>query len=678
MMCALLRRATITGALVASVLTPWYSARALVEREESPDPRLVLMVSEYQAYWQRAWRESKEYRRMRRSDDEVSTRHRYMYCYDELYRDRSSENSIGKAYGLPESQYVLVAGRRPSRSWCPTWPLTTKNLDVDDESDWRDGAIRPSLRAPVARKRGALLAALDSAFASDTSSGWLAGQLVRFRVDDRDFAGALRAAARCGAPAWWCAGLSAYAKARNGDMLAADSAFARMREAMPDSLRCAWEDASLLLRGEPLSAYRKLDCAARRATNTRLWWLADPLFRDPGNARLVEQERRRMDIVLRQAVTQDERFSFDDERGGDAVAAVIARYGWPSYRAWSGVAMDRHNSLQHLQVAHAAPPSPPYTSLEYALGQISTIPNWEAITSPFASVASDWQLGLTDSTGAPATAWWPQEHYRPARRIVPLPEGQVVAVRRQSHVEVVAAIELSHPAQVRRDAAFDVLLLSTSAPGKIDSIDHGTARSGATVRLRGQASSDSSILAIEAVGLPPAELDARMRFGFAPPRPLSAMAARDIAVSDIAILTPRSPRELEAPTDSLLRFLYPRRSLSSRERRVTLYWESYGTQPRDSASIVLRVARDNDVGLWQRVGVAVGLSDDPARGIEVRWRDESAGSGVTTLAGPVPAQMRALSLDLSALGPGRYAIDVRMQLRDGRVTSNRTMVVLVP
>jgi len=649
-------------------------------QEDSPlDPRLVLMVSEFQANWQRAWRDSEDYRRMRMPYNDFNERHVYVYCYEEMYRDRSPSNPVVQGFGVAPPQYVLIRSKRPSRSWCPSWSLAKSNLDVDDESAWRDGALRPSLRASVATQRDSLVVALAAALAKDSSSGWIAGQLVRFRVDARDFDAALQAASRCRALAWWCAGLSGYAHAKNNETLAADSAFGRMRAAMPDSLRCAWEDASLLLRTDQLTAYRKFNCRARDSVNAQIWWLADPLFREAGNARWVEQEVRRMDIALRKSVTQDERFSFDEQRGGDAVAEVLARYGWPSYTAWHGVAKDRNISYQSLEInRNASPPSPPYTSLEYAPGRISSIPEWRAVAFPYTATATDWALGGTDSSGAPNTSWWSQEHFWPGYRIVPLPKGQTVTVRRQSHVDVVAALELAHPAQLRRDATYDVLLLSTTAPGNVDSISRGATRSGGAIRLRGPIKSNPTVLAIEAVEQPARELAARTRFGFTPPPPLSAILENEIAVSDIAVLTPRTPSELEAPTDSLLQHLYPRLSLSSRERRITLYWESYGTQPRDSASIVLRVVPANDPGFLQRVGTAVGMVTDPTRGIEVRFRDQDARTGKTTLVGPVPAQMRALSLDLAALKPGRYTLDISMSLRDGRAASRQTVVELLP
>ncbi len=676
--CSTKRRAVLAVVLGIGCWRALLAQDAPREYDRMVDPRLMLMVSEFQAHWQRAWRDSEEYRRLRVSLEVFKARHIYGRCYPELFIDRANDKHLlGKAYGFPEPQYYLIPSARPARGWCPTWPRADKNLDVEDESAWRDGALRPSLREGVAHKRELLLVVLDSAYAADATNAWLAGQLTRFRIDARDFGGAQRVAAKCRASAWWCAGLAGLSQARASQYLLADSSFARMRRAMSDSARCTWEDARALLKPGQQPAYRKIGCAQRDSVNAQLWWLADPLFREAGNARLVEQEVRRMDITLRQAVTQDERYSFDDQRGGDAVAEVFSRYGWPSYAAWAGVANDRNESLQGLEINHPAPPSPPYTTLEYALGRVSTIPDWRAISSPFTAVASDWQLGLVDSSGAPSTAWWPQEHFLPSRRLVQLTTGQTVSVRRQSYVEVVTAVSLSNAALTGGAEDLDVMMLSTSAPSRVDSIDQQRSHSGAVVRLRGKIASVPTILAIEALS-PTATVDARTRYAYSPPQPLNALIESDIAMSDIAVLSPLAPEQVATPTDALLQYLAASLIVAPNQRRITLYWESYGTLPRDSADIVLRVVRESDAGLLRRLGVAAGVVADPSQGLAIRWRDHDARGGTTTLSGPVSAQMRALALDLDALKPGRYTIDITIALRDGRTSNRQTIIELTP
>ena len=124
------------------------------------------------------------------------------------------------------------------------------------------------------------------------------------------------------------------------------------------------------------------------------------------------------------------------------------------------------------------------------------------------------------------------------------------------------------------------------------------------------------------------------------------------------------------PTDTLLAHLLPSLRLPGAARRVTLYWESYGTTAADSASTSADVSRRRPrMVSCGALGIATGLATDPTRGLELRWRDQEARGGTTTLVGPVPVQMRALALDMSASSPGPYAIEIRMTLADGRSSS---------
>lgn len=118
--------------------------------------------------------------------------------------------------------------------------------------------------------------------------------------------------------------------------------------------------------------------------------------------------------------------------------------------------------------------------------------------------------------------------------------------------------------------------------------------------------------------------------------------------------------------------------LTANDRRLSLYWESYNTRPSDSVQIVLRVVPENGASLLRRLGIAARLISDPTEGVEVRWLDSEPLGGQTTLVGPVPAQMRAITLDLGRLKPGRYLIDLRMQRKDGRIAVQQTAVELLP
>ncbi len=93
---------------------------------------------------------------------------------------------------------------------------------------------------------------------------------------------------------------------------------------------------------------------------------------------------------------------------------------------------------------------------------------------------------------------------------------------------------------------------------------------------------------------------------------------------------------VSAPSDSLLQHLLGSTTLAAGSRRVTRYWETYNTAPRDSAEIALRIVREDDEGLLRRLGVATRLIADPSRGLKIQWRDQEGRGGTSSLRGPFP------------------------------------------
>jgi hypothetical protein len=648
-----------------------------------PDARLEFAVSEFHATWQRAWRDSEEFRRLHYAYADLRRRLPFVQCHRRFFSDDRERQPEARVGPMPDRFYTLVPSAFTARGVCPSWLLTRNYLDAEDETFWLDGALRPDMRPIVANSRARLLALLEEARDKAPADFWIVGALVRFQLDARDSLGARATTQKCASAAWWCAALEGLLELRLGAAMSADLAFARMRRAMPDSVRCDWDDVGPLLPSESQAEYYSQPCAARERVHAVMWWLADPLYRESGNARRAEHYARRVELALARATTQNGRITLEPVRGGDATATMLLRYGWPSYRGWLGVAFDRNLSFQGLQINERAPESPPYTSYEYSLDRVHVMPTWAAIVEPFKAIASDWKLAMEDSTGTPAATWWPIELYKPTRRLVELPVGQTVSVRRQSGVDVVSAVVLSHPLISGRTGGrareqFDVLLLASSDPAHLDSVDQRMVMAGDTVRLRGRVPNHPVLLAVEAQS---GSLDGpvgRSRFGYSPPAPLAAQPPGTFSLSDLAVLEPVSAEQLTTPNDTMLASLRPTLVLNPQDRRITLYWESYGSQPSDSAQLSLRVVPADDVGLFRRLASTVGVLDDPKRALELRWGDRDKYGGLSTLSGPVPAQMRAITLDLSRLVSGRYVIEVEMRLRDGRTASQRTHVELAP
>jgi hypothetical protein len=447
-----------------------------------------------------------------------------------------------------------------------------------------------------------------------------------------------------------------------------------MRRAMTSEQRCAWEDVQKLLLPTEQTEFVKLPCESRESLVESFWWLADPLYRDAGNARRVEQDARHTELLLRWP--QDEKNVFDVERGGDAVAELIARYGWPSYTAWFGVAHDRNTSFQGLEVNHAAVPSEPYTSFEYAKDRLSTAPPLSAVRAPLSIKVGDVSLSVEDSSGGVSDRWWPRESFRPDRRIVALPDAQIVFLRRQSNAEIIVATSLRHPTTSDPTATYSVMLLSSPHPQRVDSLDENAAQGSGIVVLRGQVDTIPTILAVEAVTARRDLSQARLRLAVAPPPSLAGVKRGDAALSDLAVLQATDPALLHTPTSDLLQRLRPSLRFGAADRRIALFWEEYGDVARDSARYRLRVISQSESSLLRRMGSLAGVMTDASRALEVSWTMNEIREAESLLSGPVPARMRAVGLDLRALREGRYMIGVDLLVNNVSVAHSERLVEL--
>lgn len=113
----------------------------------------------------------------------------------------------------------------------------------------------------IVKARGRLIGHLERAAASLRGDRWIAGQRVRYLVEDGRFGEAYAVALRC-APAghWWCTALAGYALHAGGEFEAAEGAFANALAAMSMPQRCSWTDLSLFLKGELRDKYRNTPC----------------------------------------------------------------------------------------------------------------------------------------------------------------------------------------------------------------------------------------------------------------------------------------------------------------------------------------------------------------------------------------------------------------------------------
>jgi hypothetical protein len=287
-----------------------------------------------------------------------------------------------------------------------------------------------------------------------------------------------------------------------------------MQQAMTPQQRCAWDDVRDLLDPGERNAYTSMPCATRVAAITRFWWLSDPLLRVAGNERQVEHNVRRVEVALHSALEQDERYTWTDRYGGDAMSSLVMRYGWPGYTGWGGDSIDDDHT-DYLET-RSSPRVSPYTTFEYSIDRVHTLPPWATVNSPFAAPEFSWALSPDDQLGQPYTEWWPDEHFRSRRRLVQLPEGQQAMLRRENGVRVAATVLLSHPL-LRTGAPLDVMLLSSTDASNVDTLSRRGIRAGTVGVLQGIIESKPALLAVEAVGTGGRAVDARARVGITPP-----------------------------------------------------------------------------------------------------------------------------------------------------------------
>lgn len=650
--------------------------------------RLLFAIADFHVEWRRAWLLSERTRHTMNDSLQMTLRSPYVHCHNELASNSISatklrlqgvrnlmpinaRNSIPEFVVARDTTFALIDSKETAFAVCPTWLMHKIDLGRE-EAVVRDSALIPLVREYIRIRREKLLGILHEAARLRPADGFISGQRVRFQVDQGNRDLALDVARTCRAAAWWCAALEGYALGKQGATLDADSAFARMRSKMDAAQRCRWDDMSVLLLDDERREYQKADCAARDSINTRYWWLSDPLFRHAGNPRRVEQEMRRVDVVMRQSTGHDERYAWYTQRGGDALPILLERYGWPSYAGWGGAQLDvGHTGWLEIQ---DSPSAEPYTTFEYSLGRVHTLPTWSAVASPFESVAADWHLASEDVAGDPTTAWWPIEHYKPAKRLVQLEEGQTAFFRRQTSVQMATALRIAHQSMAA-EASFDVIALMSPSPSRVDSIAQAIVRGGRKVVLEGVVDTVPALLSVEASSR---MLDGRNRYGVVPPRTLASMQRGEIGLSD-PVLLERGDTDLSAlATGNVLEAMLPASNLGSDQRSLRVFWESYGINSGDTVTVAVRVTSDLTVGRLRRIGIALNVATDPVNSVEVRWNEPNAQHAIHTLIGPVTVQMRVLALNLAQLAPGPYVLEIGMQKGNGPMVRSQRRFSLEP
>ena len=556
---------------------------------------------------------------------------------------------------------------RDKSTVCATWTPGTDYVPLDEASD-PDLALMTSLRARLRRDRDSLLTRLDIAAGRFPADTWIAAQRVRFALDQQDTMRAMLAAERCRGDAAWCGALLGVVFERRDAPLQADSAFVQalaLRRARPDN-DCS--DSMLIFVLDDASKQRlaTLPCQPRRALIDTLWWLADPLWSEPGNDRFVAHYAREAWIRLRAAATEDERFTWRSEGGGEALRATIMRYGWPSHTYWGGRFLDEEITQARERVRMEA--NPPYLALEYSGGRAAFMPSAVLLMRPYDSGADDWatQHAPVSSTDR----WWPREHMRRRLPVVPMPAGQLAQWRRDSTVLVAIAIDAPTPERAPDPVdATIATLLASAGPGDVREIARRENPADSTLRLKGHVRAAPFILSVEIAPRVAHEPWHRLRRGVRPPTPLRQMRADEIAVSEPIIIDGSTSSDEPVTADDAVRRMLGGETVR-RDRAVGVYWETYGFGSSDTLDITVQLVRDDEPGSARRIGAALGLADSRRDSVSIRWRTPDARYGSTVIVAARSTIARSVTLDLRALPRGAYIVRTTVRHADGRGAAN--------
>ena len=484
---------------------------------------------------------------------------------------------------------------------------------------WHGDGSGPGWRPPeehtdVRRGRDELIGRLDEAAREVPGDGWIAGQLVRYLLEAERFDEARATAASCQAETWWCAALAGFAAHGAGDFVAAESAYAAALSAMPEKERKEWTDLTPLLGANDAKVYRRTTGEARRALEARAWWLADPLFMIPGNDRLTEHYSRFVWDAL-----QDRARSTEGIPWGSDLRQLLIRYGWPS--GWERIRQKPHESGR------------PHVLTHYASNSRSFLPPLRKLSDLSTIAPEDWRLQVRMSRTEYAPAY--------AEAFDTLPH-QLAAFRRGESSLLVAAFELAHDS-IPKDAVVDAALIVPSRDPEHTRIDRRSAIGRRGV-FRVTAPAGPAVVSVEALAVRE-RLAARARYGVR----LHGAPAAGLALSDLLLIDSEEmpPRTLEDAS----RLARPSTTARGGER-LGVFWEVYAPDHARAPVVFQLALYRGERGWLRRMVQRVGLGDD-GQAVALRWEDRW---------GEAPVLGRAVNLQLPALAPGRYTLELQVDV----------------
>ena len=481
----------------------------------------------------------------------------------------------------------------------------------ESHPDLRDVVV-PDEGKGIARARQELLRDLEKASATLPGDDWIAGQRIRYLLEARDTS-ALSVARSCRATRWWCDGLVGLVLHVGGNFAGADSAFSAALGNMPPPTRCHWLNLTPLLDDDARDNYKKLTCAEREVVDSRIWWVADPLFMTAGNERRTEHFSRVVHTLLDENAVN----TFGLSWGGD-LAELILRFGWAE--KWT---------------------QSPSTSVSLASQPAVTSHEREPGYHFFVTRSLPDNLALIGDSIFDIDQKPPREQYGPlyARSFTRL-DAQVARFRRGDSTRIVAAYDVRRDTifAKRKFAAALVAMGSETASPSVTVIAESPAENVLTLSTPWK----EQLIGVELLASDSAGA-ARWRSGFAE----IPLDSGHVAVSDLLFVDggPSLPADLAEAI--------PRAHGGTqfhRDVKVGLFWELYGKAPPDSALPISLTITRIDEGFFRRAFRALRIAPKPSP-LNIRWQENGA-SGVLSA--------RSILLDLSLVPPGKYSVKLEV------------------
>ena len=495
---------------------------------------------------------------------------------------------------------------------------------------WDDGEFPPTPEPPKTKAaRAALLEKLAQGARRVPGDGWIAGQRVRYLVENDQAAEAVSAARECRADASWCTALAGFAFHAAGDFGHADSAFDAALAAMPERERCRWTDIALLLEGDARKRYERLPCAQRGEFEARFWALSRPLYLVPGNDLRTEHFARLTMVRLIRMSGYPHDIAF-----GDDSEELLIRYGWET--GWTRSPPSMSNPFDVHVIGHEPTPA------------FDFVPSANVLAAPDSAKAADWELHdkMAQSRYAP----------RYARSVGEL-DHQVAFFRRADSALVVAAFDATAQTGFAHDTIDAALALApASSPDSVMVTRDTTAlRRGvlvATTEWR------PAIISVETRDSAERRV-ARARAVFRPPTSTGRVTISDLLLFDDPTKLPTSLDEATARARGSLKV--------DRSKPVGVYWEMYGVSPAgETLAYRLTVTRER-TPWYRRAAEKLGVVERRAP-VRMQWDEPSARPGA--------AHARALAVDFSTLPEGRYRIELTLETGNLTIaTASRTVDV---